>query len=182
MNTTALRIELLTIGFQATVWVLLAFYHHLSPLIVALDPADLVTVGAFAVPATLVLLAWCYSIGAAVDGITAALGDWIPPYPSKDIHLRADSAWIRLKFPDAYAEMVRADFELRLLRSTAFNLLLIVIVAGYQGLPFGISGACLVAALLVGAAWHRRRRLIDARRETLYRVAEGLLDSSPSAV
>lgn len=81
---------------------------------------------------------------------------------------------VRLRFPDAYEEFTRADFELRRLRGTAFNLFVAVGIAvthrhGTGALVLGL--VCIVAAL----TWYRKRSVIIERRKTLEAATETLV-------
>ncbi|WP_148663899.1 hypothetical protein [Kushneria konosiri] len=170
MSTTALRIELLIVGFQASIWFVLFFanfedfiYFYKSNALMIKDSGAVIVLFA---------LAWSYSLGAMVDGVTATIED--PKSLLKKPRGYKDSSSMRLKYPEAYKELVASDFELRLLRSTSFNLILI----GFSLLfEIGVSALMVVAffgALFVGIAWYRRKNKANSRRASLYEKAEKL--------
>lgn len=112
---------------------------------------------------------------AIIDSLTAVIEDpksffnWGESENTE--HGENESATMRLKFPEAYKELITSDYELRLLRSTAFNLLLIAITVAVSSKLYVIAGISLVISVLVGAGWFRRLRRIKKRRKLLYAAA-----------
>lgn len=174
MNTTALRIEILTIGFQVAVCLLYFFSPKIIFFVNSLNADQIKLITGLVAPATLVLLAFCYTVGAVIDGLTAFVGDGIPPARVEDVCDDSSSSKIRLKYPDAFQELVRSDFELRLLRSTAFNAGLFTLVA-FHNSHWVIFGIFLSAFILGGLSWNRRRKRIDKRRRNLIKAAKELI-------
>lgn len=170
MSTTALRIELLIIGFQASIWFLLFFGIDVSVDFYIRNASAIKDTAAVLV---LAVLAWCYSLGAIVDGFTAVLEDPMS-FITKTASPTKESSVMRLKFSDAYKELISSDFELRLLRSTAFNLIIIG-VSTWASFSFSsVVVGIFIAGIMVGAAWFRRKRRSERRRESLYAKAEEL--------
>ena len=171
MSTTALRIELLIIGFQATILFILFFVGFDSSI--EFYKSNAVTIKDTAAVIVLITLAWCYSLGAMIDGVTAVFED--PKSLLKRIaEPGIDSSVMRLKYPDAYKELIASDFELRLLRSTSFNLLFVGISLW---VTFGYSilvGVIFIGCISVGAAWFRRKNKTKLRRDSLYTAANNL--------
>jgi len=177
MVTTALRIEILIVGFQGSIWLLVLLVGSPEELRAQAQAwrDQIAYLEHVAVPATVLLLGWCYSFGAAIDGVAGAIDGWkwiyrwifrlSPGEPEK-------SASLRLKFPEAYRELVQTDFELRLLRSTALNLLIFGGVAWYTGWPWAVVGGSLFAAIASWLAWYRRRQRIAIRKEALHEAAD----------
>ena len=200
MTTTALRIEILIIGFQASI---------LSIFLLVESPGELIAIANkfkdIAAPATLILIGWCYSLGAAIDGITAAIEDpkllwlwrwpsrwpwqwtwqwpwqwtwqWPSQWPLRKVERGSLSAITRLNFPEAIQEFVRMDYELRLLRATSFNLLMFAVLSILPIPIFKCKLSLLVSALIgvlgfvIGLAWYRRKLRIHYRREEVYKKA-----------
>ncbi len=170
MNTTALRIEILIIGFQASIWGVLL--SGLTPNEFLSEIVKLKDVSAFA---TVLLLGWCYSFGAAIDGFTGALED--PKSLFRRITgKKLSSSILWLKYPDASKELTQSYYDLRLLRSTSFNLLLLAIVSFFINQFIVISIVSLSASLLVGLSWYRRKKRIKDRKERLCEMASKLID------
>lgn len=193
MLTTVLRIELLIIGFQASIWFVffLGFPSHDQPfqdLVKFVQPLS-----DWVVPATFALLAWSYSFGATVDGITGALESCgvflLRKFKKKnsqndslndqDSNYFGSTAVIRLKFPEAHKDLIRMDFELRLLRSTAFNLIILSIAIFtseiVESVFFAVGVICLGS--LTGVAWGRRLYRLQIRRIRLRDAANRLAAS-----
>jgi len=176
MSTTALRIELLIIGFQASIWLTL-FFIDLESSITFFQAHVKIIKEASAV-IVLITLAWCYSLGAAIDGITAIFEDYkfllnnIGTKVETRETTSCDSSAMRLNFPAAYKELITSDFELRLLRSTAFNLIVIGISILATIKCLWLTLVIFLGGFLVGAAWFRRKEKTKKRRDSLYKKAE----------
>jgi hypothetical protein len=167
MSTTALRIELLIIGFQAIIWILVIFGFS---DVVELYAKNVTLIKDTAAVLILIILATCYSIGAIVDSVTAAIED-PRSFSSPRNYDGQDSSVMRLKFPDAYKELVSSDFELRLLRSTSFNLLITAIAMFCNTELYVVASFILLAGFLVSFGWYRRKAKTQRRRKSLYEVA-----------
>lgn len=170
MSTTALRIELLIIGFQATIWMLLFLGIDTT---VAFYTQHQETIKETSAIITLIVLAWCYSLGATIDGFTAIIED--PKSILKSTTTSTtDSSMMRLKFHEAYKELISSDFELRLLRSTAFNLFLTSLAIFVKFKISFVAPTILISSVAVGVAWLRRRNKSENRRNKLYDAAKRL--------
>ncbi|WP_368182405.1 hypothetical protein [Aeromonas sp. R7-5] len=167
MTTTALRIELLIIGFQASIWLLISLdlnnvYHiYIENIDIVKDTSALII---------LIVIATCYSVGAMIDSITAAIEDF-PSFFKPREYNGHDSSIMRLRYPDAYKELVASDFELRLLRSTAFNLFITCVVILIFTEKFYICLMLLAISVLVTLGWYRRKKKTERRRKSLYQKA-----------
>ncbi len=161
MKTTALRIEILIIGFQSSIWAMFIFGFSISDVFEYIK--GLKDVAALS---TVVLLGWCYSFGAAIDGVTGAIEDpksLLYDVPQKD----SSTSILWLKFPETSKELMQSYFDLRLLRATAFNLLMYSFVSFYSGHPMSITFVAIISSILVGLSWWRRRKRISKRKERL---------------
>jgi len=167
MSTTALRIELLIIGFQAMIWILVIYGFTNAVELYAKNTALIKDTAAVVI---LIILATCYSIGAIVDSFTAVIEDPRSFFLSRD-YGGQDSSVMRLKFPDAYKELVSSDFELRLLRSTAFNLLVTGFAVFIYTEFYTMPSLILLAGILVSIGWYRRKVKTQRRRKSLYETA-----------
>jgi hypothetical protein len=167
MTTTALRIELLIIGFQASVWLLISldlnniYYIYIKNIDIIKDTSAVII---------LMIIAICYSVGAMIDSITAAIEDFSSFFKPREYNGH-DSSIMRLRYPDAYKELVASDFELRLLRSTAFNLLATCVVTLIFTEKLYICLVLFVIGFLVTLGWYRRKKKTERRRKSLYQKA-----------
>lgn len=172
MSTTALRIELLIIGFQGTIWVLLLLGFDLN-INLSKSKEYIEAIKDISALFVFIMLAWCYSLGAVIDGITAVLED--PKSIFKDVQIGpSKSSVMRLKFTDAYKELIIGDYDLRLLRATAFNLFMSGFVILFLFCSVKLGAVLLLSGLFVGVAWFRRRQKVLRRRISLYEKAESL--------
>lgn len=161
MNTTSLRIEIAIIGFQSAACLVFLWHQEIFSYWRSLSADDLSSLTAIG---TLVIVALCYTLGAMLDSVTAIVDDWIPYYcgfRSEDKKIiimmsAVDHSQLRLKYREAYEIILSSDFDLRLLRSTTFNLAAIAAISYYLG-NSGPKWLSLIAAFLVAAAWLRRR-------------------------
>ncbi len=175
MNTTTLRIEILIIGFQSTLWLLLIFDLSMNDASAFLNEVSEVEI-----LATVTFIAWCYSIGAVIDGLTAFLENaWHKKLTfrfSEDEHVKewGDSSYFYLKFPEASESFSQNDYSLRLLRSTAFNLFVLAAtmeLVKTQTLPAVTLFFTATGVLIV---WYRRKIRSEARRKRVYKAAAKL--------
>lgn len=180
MNTTALRIEILTVGIQTGV--ILAYLFHVE-LLVLWKESSATTIEHMITPSTFVVLALCYSLGAAMDGFTAIIDGRMPFYrieareKDEEPWSKIDGTWIkdapstarlRLENPGARDRVIGSEFDQRLLRSTGFNLFLAAGVAAWF-CPWYAFMVAAVAGCIVCWAWWRRRQRVNAR---LYKLVE----------
>lgn len=167
MLTTALRIELLIIGFQTLpCQFLLASPSTRETL---MDSAEVLKEHSAAI--AVLILAWCYSAGVVVDAIAGVIED------PKSLLLGSRksagrSAHLRLKFPEALDDLVRMDFELRLMRATSLNAMLTAAIAfwGPTYLP-DVASILSIAGIVIGLAWFRRRTRYRQRRAKIDELA-----------
>ena len=170
MSTTELRIELLIIGFQATIWIIILFGVDNS---IALYTENAKIIEDTSAIIILAMLAWCYSLGAVVDGVTAVAEDPMSVF-KKSPTTPHDSSIMRLKFHEAYKELIASDFELRLLRSTSINMLVIGLSIWFSFSFSVLVLAILTSSFLAGIAWFRRKQKTEKRRDALYEAANKL--------
>ncbi|MEL7356579.1 MAG: hypothetical protein AAFN40_08450 [Cyanobacteria bacterium J06560_6] len=134
MSSTALIVEILVIGAQTLTWaallamVLLGFDDSTSLQQLTEGLGDIGSAFSF------VALALAYTVGLVVDAVTAYVADKLPNFqPSfqdRTLRQRTVDAKLRLSAFDVYGELQATQFQSRLLRSSIFNLPLILIVRG----------------------------------------------------
>lgn len=95
-NTTAIRIEILTIGFQRSACLVFFFFPYLLNLVQNLSPDQMNFVTGLVAPATLALLVFCNIAGAAIDGLTAFIDDAIPPKRTENMEHSRSSSLMKL--------------------------------------------------------------------------------------
>ena len=152
MGSTALIVEILIIGAQTLTWLTLLFL-----ICIGVNDANsiqqLVTnVGEAGSAFSFVALAVAYTVGLVVDAGTALVADKVPNFqPSfkdRTLRLRAVDAKLRLSTFEVYSELQGIQFQSRLLRSSLFNLPLIVFLSGYL-LVLNDQCSWLVVCLIV---------------------------------
>lgn len=182
METTAPRIEILTIGVQGTICLLYIFHNEIVQYWPAIKP-DIQTVLLLLAPVSFVFAAICYSIGAIVDGVTAILDGRIPYYLGNDsnysgrtrVNHSPDTSTLELHHRDAYESTLNSDYNIRLLRSTGFNIALAALFSLRFGTPW-VTCVAIGASVVVLYAWWRRRSL-RARRTLRLLLSLGLVDA-----
>lgn len=177
MTTTALIVEMIIIGLQVAIWLLMLMALVWHPDVQALDRFE-----KFSTPLTLVAVGLCYSIGLVVDAFTAWLEDRLVPSHISDeerdrrILMRQK---LRLTDRELYADLDRDQYLLRLLRSTAFNILVISLLGSALVLEsigwtkpnaWGYVLALLLVAFMAGHGWWRRRCNFVTHRDAFYRA------------
>jgi hypothetical protein len=160
MKTTALRIEILIIGFQTLLWFSLSCFTPGELLVYAQKMKDV------SILATFMLFVVCYSLGAVVDGATGLIED-VKSLVSEKSDKVSRSTILWLKYPEAARELNQSYYDLRLLRSTVFNLLMATLASFYNGLSLYLSCGTGLAFLLVGISWWRRRNRVSSRKKQM---------------
>jgi len=168
VNTTTLRIEILIIGFQATIWFVILLGVPTESLL-----EELMKLKDVSILASIVLLGWCYSLGSVIDGFTGAIEDPRSLFKkTKEKELIQSILW--LKFSDASKELTQSYYDLRLLRSTCFNLVIFSLVSTLIGLPVICSTITFVVSIIVGLSWFRRKKRVKSRKDRLCQMAAQL--------
>lgn len=174
MGSTALIVEILIIGAQTLTWLTLLVLICLG----VNDATNLqqlsASIGEVGSTFSFVALAVAYTIGLVVDAGTAFVADKIPNFqPSfKDraLRQRAVDAKLRLSAFEAYSELQGIQFQSRLLRSSIFNLPLIVLLGGWLLVLNGQCSwivVCLIVPLVATATYYAYRRRASRYLRTL---------------
>ena len=158
MTTTALAVELIIIGYQTLIWIVLAviLLPHCNelPTIIRTDWKELVLVGS---------LVAAYTSGAIVNGVVSRL---ISKIEGKLVFKRAEPpsqmrAAILVHQPEALKQVITYFDVPRVLRSTVFNILLIGVfttVHIYSALSvceiLTIVACFIVSAAAAAWAWY----------------------------
>ncbi len=118
MTTTALIVEFVIIGFQALVWILLIILT-----IFGYEWIDLPKIKEWTIPISLALIALSYTLGLISNVYAWLILERFLPNTYK---LKTTSvAIITIKYPDVLDYFERKINQVRLLRATSLNLLLI---------------------------------------------------------
>lgn len=133
LNSTALRIEVLAVGVQTAICLLYLWHPELLLFWNALDADAVARIEVLVAPTTIAILALFYYLGACVDVFTAMLDGWLPYYRGSragdecivTVWKSPSHARLRLENRETYNDIMRSNFDLRMLRSTAFNFFLI---------------------------------------------------------
>ncbi|MEL7225005.1 MAG: hypothetical protein AAGL17_09070 [Cyanobacteria bacterium J06576_12] len=174
MGSTALIVEILIIGAQTLTWLTLLFLICIGINDTA-GLQQLVTgVGAIGSAFSFVALAVAYTVGLVVDAGTALVADKIPNFqPSfKDraLRQRAVDAKLRLSAFEVYSELQGIQFQSRLLRSSLFNLPLIVFLSGYLLVLNDQCSwlvVCLIVPFVAASTYYAYRRRTSRYLRTL---------------
>lgn len=164
MNMTALRIEILTIGVQGIVCLLFLFYSDIFLIWQQLSPDEFNRISNFIAPATVLFIGLIYTIGVIIDGFTAIIDDALPycvenlfsPDKKMKIHKYPDTSILRLEHRETYEDILRYDFDLRLLRSTCFNVIIFTLLL-FNLRQYPATWIAIGVSALVLVAWLRRR-------------------------
>ena len=175
MTTTTLRVELLIIGFQSSIALVVGLLDEMLAVITRLPELK-----EFALLLTIALLGWCYSLGATIDAMLALIERWRSPsdlFGAKQL-IHPTYALVMLKYPEAYADLRRRSFDIRLLRGTSFNLLAIALAAAMHPNLGGLAVGAGIGGLLSAASWYRRRVREKMRTRVVGDFAASLLDAA----
>ena len=180
MNTTTLIAEFVIIGLQASIWLVMSI-----ALISGLEWLDFAKLSQISTPLTLIyLIAVSYTLGAAIDPLTALIEDRLEKsfFPSQlsdadKERRRYLMQSLRVRDKDAWLQVNRDELHLRLLRSTVLNFVIIAITGSVLLLvrtKLNLYQQLLYCALLIGSAvmgtygWWRRRKGFVKNRTALY--------------
>ena len=165
MGSTALIVEILILGAQTLTWITLLVLICLGINDVTHLQQLAANIGEVGSAFSFVALAVAYTIGLVVDAGTAFVADKIPNFqPSfkdRGLRQRAVDAKLRLSAFEAYSELQEIQFQSRLLRSSLFNLPLIVLLGGCLLVLNGQCSwlvVCLIVPLLATATYYAYRR------------------------
>ena len=149
MGSTALIVEILIIGAQTLIWLVLLTLICLGSSDTTSIQQLTVSVGEVGGAFSFVAIAVAYTVGLVVDAGAAFVADKIPNFqPSlkdRTLRQRTVDAKLRLHEFDAYRELQSIQFQSRLLRSSLLNLPLIVLLGGCL---LVINGQC--SRILIG--------------------------------
>jgi hypothetical protein len=171
MNTSAMIVEMIIIGFQALFWMALALVVAIGVDFSPMDP-DLIVATAAAVPIS-------YPIGLVVDGFTAWGERFVVTSKliAKTEEQQVLRQWVRLFNRDLYKDMDQDMYLLRLLRATCFLAVTGAVGVFFIGLlcsPYPVrvlgvintvSAAFAIASVI---AWNRRRTNFEGNRNALF--------------
>ncbi|UCG46420.1 MAG: hypothetical protein JSU94_13035 [Phycisphaerales bacterium] len=161
MNTTPVVIEILIIGFQALVWILLAIFSILGH-----EWIDLSTLKAFALPLSLAGVAVCYTLGTIFDLVGHHLFNpadtWLADlhYPNlvRSRQRAQDHFWkiwidLMAKANEPFRRAERKNYKQRVLRATTFNIALTGVFSSswYLKYHFSYQALALCVVLVSGA-------------------------------
>ncbi|MEL6489034.1 MAG: hypothetical protein AAFQ95_03640 [Cyanobacteria bacterium J06621_3] len=187
MSSTALIVEILVIGAQTLTWaallamVLLGFDDSTSLQQLTKGLGDIGSAFSF------VALALAYTVGLVVDAVTAYVADKLPNFqPSfqdRTLRQRTVDAKLRLSAFDVYGELQATQFQSRLLRSSIFNLPLILLLGGcllVRTDQCSWLSVCLVVPSVALATYFAYRRRASRYLRTLEVTYNELISSESS--
>jgi hypothetical protein len=174
MSTTVIIVELLIIGVQTLVWVVLLL-GRVSPDLISLEELDKPELLAT------VLVATAYTVGVVADRFLGNLSTNIQKLRARDPYNPGGAArefyMTEIFKPNAHEHFQTSERQIRLLRATGVNsfITMIVLVAGYREYLWRtwlLSGLLLLLAGVPAWTWCATRRMVNAAHAEFYRACE----------
>lgn len=187
MAATVLIVEMIIIGFQTLIGFLLVLLTIWHPALQGLSELK-----DFSTPISLAIVGICYSVGLIFDAFYALVEEKFKlnlfPRIYKDnktsdlieIEQRKLRQRILIWDRDLYSDLMKDEYNLRLIRSIFFNLWFIYVgLEGYlikQNIGFASIALYIFVSAIIFAvthlAWERRLGKFRANRELFYNEAE----------
>jgi hypothetical protein len=193
MSTTALIVEMLVVGLQFGIW-LLMIVMLVSGLNFTELAQKLKDVEKFAAPLAFVGVGVLYTLGVVFDTLTALIEDLVEDKlfaSAEQIPNRRELRQrLRLKDIELTQALDSDQYRLRLVRSTAFNFIPIAVIGSILVLTTSelrlyehIVYVVLLLGLAVTAAygWYRRRESYHRDRVEFYKALKKTLDAEDAS-
>lgn len=161
MNTTPLRIEILILGFQASVWLVVFLglsVNDIGEAILKWKEVSLIV--------ALVVFGFCYTMGSLVDSISGSIEIIFRKLVFKKEKNQHNSRFW-LDHVEAAGQINARYFDVRVMRGTVFNILFLVMALVYSKSQCWVILMSSLIFLLTFYSWLLRKSILSERLEKL---------------
>lgn len=161
MNTTPLRIEILILGFQASVSLFFLSgltFDQITVWFLQWKDVSLVL--------AVIVFGLCYSLGTFVDAVSGAI-ELTYRYKIKGKPKNSYKSKFWLDYADASSQISSRYFDLRMMRGTIFNLLILNLALIYSKQEYWVIICVVIVFGFLLYSWNQRREILAERLKNI---------------